>query len=115
MADMNVAQWADRTLEEPKQKQEQERAGNDGATPAGIEANPPNVRFEDLVGWKEETIAKMREASPESPEGMKPNPPVWVTSEATWNRAKEAVRKYWDRYSEPWAVVAHVYNNMMGY
>ena len=42
------------------------------------------------------------------------NPPAWVTDEAIWERAKEAVRKYWDRYSEPWAVVTHVYENMGG-
>jgi hypothetical protein len=42
------------------------------------------------------------------------NPPAWVADEGTWERAKEAVRKYWDRYDEPWAVVSHVYSQMGG-
>lgn len=46
------------------------------------------------------------------------NPPAWVADEATWERAKKAVRpeskKSQRRYSEPYAVVAHVYRNMGG-
>lgn len=42
------------------------------------------------------------------------NPPSWVMDETTWTRAKEQVRPYWDAYSEPWAVVAHVYRQMGG-
>jgi hypothetical protein len=43
------------------------------------------------------------------------NPPAWVASPSIWNRAREAVEKgHWERYDEPWAVVAHVYRNMGG-
>ncbi len=45
------------------------------------------------------------------------NPPAWVTSEAKWDRAKEAVDPEGDgaeEYDEPWAVVAHVYKRMGG-
>lgn len=42
------------------------------------------------------------------------NPPAWVRDEPTWEAAKAAVRPYWGNYSDPWAVVAHVYHNMGG-
>jgi len=42
------------------------------------------------------------------------NPPAWVASEATWDRAKAATEKKWDEYEDPWAVVAHVYKQMGG-
>src|SRR5207253_2002240 len=37
------------------------------------------------------------------------NPPAWVRDEHLWERAKHVVRPYWHEYREPWAVVAHVY------
>lgn len=42
------------------------------------------------------------------------NPPAWVASEATWEEAKKAVEPTWDNYDDPWAVVAHVYEQMGG-
>ena len=42
------------------------------------------------------------------------NPPAWVHNEALWERAKHAVRPHWHEYREPWAVVAHVYEQMGG-
>lgn len=42
------------------------------------------------------------------------NPPSWVRDEATWERAKRQVRPYWHSYSDPWAVVTHVYEQMGG-
>jgi len=42
------------------------------------------------------------------------NPPSWVKDESTWERAKAEVRKQWSNYSEPWAVVVHVYEQMGG-
>lgn len=43
------------------------------------------------------------------------NPPEWVADEATWERAKKAVEAgKWEEYDEPYAVVAHVYQNMGG-
>ena len=45
---------------------------------------------------------------------IRDNPPSWVADEALWERAKLAVRPYWDNYSEPWAVVASVYEQMGG-
>ena len=34
--------------------------------------------------------------------------------EKTWKRAKKAVKKYWGKYKEPWAVVYDVYRKMGG-
>lgn len=31
-----------------------------------------------------------------------------------WNRAKKSVKKYWNKYDEPWAVVYDVYRKMGG-
>jgi hypothetical protein len=42
------------------------------------------------------------------------NPPSWVDDEATWEKAKEAVGKDWDKYDDPYAVVVSVYKNMGG-
>jgi len=42
------------------------------------------------------------------------NPPSWIGDEATWEKAKEAVKPRWDSYSEPYAVVTSVYENMGG-
>jgi hypothetical protein len=42
------------------------------------------------------------------------NPPVWALDPPVWDEAREAVRPYWARYQDPWAVVTHVYRNMGG-
>lgn len=42
------------------------------------------------------------------------NPPGAIASEKTWNKAKKAVKKYWKKYKEPWAVVYDVYRKMGG-
>jgi hypothetical protein len=42
------------------------------------------------------------------------NPPAWVRDEDVWEHAKERVRPHWHEYREPWAVVAHVYEQMGG-
>lgn len=42
------------------------------------------------------------------------NPPVWVRDEVIWANAKQAVRPYWERYHDPYAVVTEVYRKMGG-
>lgn len=42
------------------------------------------------------------------------NPPSWVTDEALWQEAKDAVEPKWDDYDEPYAVVTFVYRKMGG-
>lgn len=78
----------------------------------------------DLEGLVDE-VAKESEKNPD-PELMKHlenydpvrdgNPPSWVTDEALWERAKEAVDPEGKgaSYDEPYAVIAHVYKKMGG-
>lgn len=42
------------------------------------------------------------------------NPPNWALDESLWEKAKAAVEDRWDEYDEPYAVVAHVYQQMGG-
>jgi hypothetical protein len=39
---------------------------------------------------------------------------ISLLDEKTWKRAKGAVKKYWKKYDEPWAVVYDVYRKMGG-
>jgi hypothetical protein len=41
-------------------------------------------------------------------------PISWVANDSTWQKAKTAVQKNWGAYDEPYAVVAHVYQQMGG-
>jgi len=72
----------------------------------------PNVRSDDLDHLGPEDRAKIKATG--KAKVMPGNPPAWVHDEGTWERAKAAVRKYWDEYDEPWAVVSAVYSNMGG-
>lgn len=42
------------------------------------------------------------------------NPPPFVADKKIWQKAKKAVKKYWRKYSEPYATVVHVYEQMGG-
>lgn len=44
----------------------------------------------------------------------KDNPASWVGDEDIWEKAKAAVEPDWDKYDEPYAVVASVYQKMGG-
>ena len=76
------------------------------------EAPPEDIRIEDL-DIPEEMKAQLR-AWGKHPPPVPGNPPNSVHDEGTWERAKKAVEKHWGNYSEPWAVVMHVYQNMGG-
>jgi len=78
---------------------------------------PPNVKAKDIDWVDEETRREIKENGKN--EEYKPfdkahNPPGAIASEKTWDKAKKAVKKYWKKYDEPWAVVYHVYRNMGG-
>lgn len=74
---------------------------------------PPNVRAKDLPGLDATARAQLSGWGKQRPP-VPGNPPSWVDDEAAWERAKKAVEKNWGDYDEPWAVVAHVYQNMTG-
>jgi hypothetical protein len=73
---------------------------------------PEDVKCADLKWLSKEDRAELKSwGTAKSVEG---NPPAWVASEKTWDKAKKAVKKYWKRYDEPYAIVAHVFRNMGG-
>jgi hypothetical protein len=74
---------------------------------------PEDVKADDLnwISAGEKWLIKQNGTDPE----FKPhNPPGAIASEKTWNKAKKAVKKYWKKYDEPWAVVYDVYRKMGG-
>lgn len=78
---------------------------------------PPNVKADDLDWIDEETRKEIKSNGKNheyKPFDKSHNPPGAISSEKTWDKAKKAVKKYWKKYDEPWAVVYHVYKNMGG-
>jgi hypothetical protein len=78
---------------------------------------PEDVKAEDLSWIDEQTFQEIKENGTSQeyiPFDKSHNPPGAVASEKTWNRAKKAVKPYWKKYSEPWAVVMDVYQKMGG-
>jgi hypothetical protein len=72
-------------------------------------------RLEDadlMAGLSDEERAWV-EKDPSNPE-RPDNPPSFIEDESTWEKAKEAVMPYWDRYSAPYGAVMVVYKNMGG-
>jgi hypothetical protein len=66
------------------------------------------------VGLSAVQEAELMDLDAQGTPDAKGNPPSWVDDEAAWDRAKEAVRPKWDSYDQPYAVVAHVYQQMTG-
>lgn len=78
---------------------------------------PPNVKADDLDWIDDQTRAEIKfngKSHTYQPFDKAHNPPGVVGGEKTWDKAKKAVKKYWKKYDEPWAVVMHVYKNMGG-
>jgi len=40
--------------------------------------------------------------------------PSWVADPSIWLRAKKAIKKYWNKYEEPYGAVVNVYRQMGG-
>ena len=71
----------------------------------------PNVRLNELglEGEHRSEVEKWGDQYPPVPG----NPPSLAKGhEAEWERAKKAVEPYWDRYSDPWAVVVYVFKKI---
>lgn len=78
----------------------------------GAQPPPDDVKVDDL-DLDKAAKAQLRSWGKRKPP-VPGNPPEWVTDEGAWERAKKEVEKNWGSYSEPWAVVTHVYKNMTG-
>lgn len=78
---------------------------------------PDDIKSKDLDWIDEETRREIRDNGKKNeyiPFDKSHNPPGAIASEKTWDRAKKAVKKYWKKYDEPWAVVFSVYQKMGG-
>lgn len=74
---------------------------------------PEACKAEDIK-WVDEETRKEIKNNGTNPTYKPHNPPGQIASEKTWDRAKKAVKKYWKKYDEPWAVVYDVYRKMGG-
>lgn len=77
------------------------------------ERAPEDKRAEDIK-WCSEEERRLIKENGTDPTFKPHNPPGSIASEKTWDKAKKAVKKYWKKYDEPWAVVYSVYENMGG-
>lgn len=78
---------------------------------------PEDKKAKDIDWIDEETRREIKENGKNheyKPFDKSHNPPGAIASEKTWDRAKKAVKKYWKKYDEPWAVVYDVYRKMGG-
>lgn len=78
---------------------------------------PEDCKAKDLTWIDDETRREIRENGKKDeyiPFDKPHNPPGAIADEKTWKRAKKAVKKYWKKYDEPWAVVYDVYRKMGG-
>lgn len=78
---------------------------------------PKDVKAKDLDWIDEQTRQEITQNGTSEeyiPFDKSHNPPGAVASEKTWNRAKKAVKPYWKKYKEPWAVVMDIYKKMNG-
>jgi hypothetical protein len=74
---------------------------------------PEDKKAEDIK-WITDEERRLIKENGTDPTFKPHNPPGSVASEKTWDKAKKAVKKYWKKYDEPWAVVFDVYQKMGG-
>jgi hypothetical protein len=74
---------------------------------------PDDAKADDLT-WLPEKERGLIKLNGKDAQYWPHNPPASITSEKTWDRAKKAVKRYWKKYDEPWAVVFDVYRKMGG-
>jgi hypothetical protein len=78
---------------------------------------PDDIRSKDITWVDEKTRQEIRENGKKEeyiPFDKPHNPPGSVIDPKVWKRAKKAVKPYWKKYEEPWAVVYDVYRKMNG-
>lgn len=74
---------------------------------------PEDVKADDLT-WLDAGERWLIKQNGTNDKFLPHNPPPVISSEKTWDKAKKAVKKYWKKYKEPWAVVYDVYRKMGG-
>jgi len=114
--DAMVSEYAERAgVEEGEEEEEDELGLDEGITEEEIDEIAEMIEdgkgHPDLMDLAEE----LAEAVEEHGEPMA-NPPAWAKDKAKWREAKQAVDPTGAgaKYSEPWAVVSHVYKKLGG-
>jgi hypothetical protein len=74
---------------------------------------PADVKSDDLK-WVDPGERWLIKQNGKNDKFLPHNPPGAIASEKIWDKAKKAVKKYWKKYDEPWAVVYDVYRKMGG-
>ena len=74
---------------------------------------PEDVKADDLT-WVDAGERLLIKQNGKNDKFLPHNPPGAIASEKIWDKAKKAVKKYWKKYEEPWAVVYDVYRKMGG-
>ncbi len=74
---------------------------------------PEDCKAKDIT-WVDEETRKEIKDNGKNAKYLPHNPPGAIASEKIWDKAKKAVKKYWKKYDEPWAVVYDVYRKMGG-
>lgn len=74
---------------------------------------PEDVKSSDIK-WVDQEERDLIKQNGKNPKFLPHNPPGAIASEKIWDKAKKAVKKYWKKYDEPWAVVYSVYKQMGG-
>lgn len=77
-------------------------------------AEAPSDCKTDQLDWLDDRERSLIKINGKDSEYWPHNPPASIASEKIWDKAKKAVKKYWKKYDEPWAVVFDVYRNMGG-
>jgi hypothetical protein len=77
-------------------------------------AEMPEACEPDDLTWLDERERGLIKINGKDKEYWPHNPPASIASEKTWDRAKKIVKKYWSRYSDPWAVVFDLYRKLGG-
>lgn len=115
-------------MEEPEMEEpgmEPEEGAEGGEEEEYIELTPREIEMiaemvedgdgdPELMELAEELVAMMEEAEEEGEELE--NPPAWAASPSIWDKAERAVdpEGKGSKYSEPYAIVVHVYKRMGG-
>lgn len=73
------------------------------------------MSFNKVCELADQFEQKMLDSQPAQDElDAKTKIPSWVADPSIWLRAKKQIKKYWDKYEEPYGAVVNVYKMMGG-
>jgi hypothetical protein len=80
---------------------------------AKAKAEMPEACKADDLDWLDEREREYIDKMGDDVESLM-NPPPFVLDKDKWKKAKKAVKKYWGKYSDPYAVIMKIYRDNMG-